>query len=329
VGCRRKKNLEENLIFLYFFFEREERESMLTVVLRRRALSTQVISAARGRIEENRVYETTPFLPAKIQASRIKPAIRKELNQLDKELSEVKMNIVKMENLGINEMLNRELQIHCGTVLKEKEPDSTKTVDSSFEPIEDIKYFYFWTVEGHFFALLETCNQIKEADCSKYPLPGLDEFDGVQERISHTLNNYQYNRAIMRAKWNYQTDANSTFFGSYFDNILIRISSIWISQASGIIFLHFCPTFRISLVLQLSIESSQICSVLADGEPDHPTPFISNNKNIFLIKVPLSKTSDLKFYAKVKSDVIGEEYHRDVWRLNPVTSVIVDSVHPD
>ena len=36
----------------------------------------------------------------------------------------------------------------------------------------------------------------------------------------------------------------------------------------------------------------------------------------------------IRFYATVKSDDIGEEYHRDVWRKNPVTSVIVDTVHP-
>lgn len=279
--------------------------------------------AARGRTEEKRVYDSSPFLPAKVPASRIKPSIRRELNALDDELSEVKMNLVKMQNLEINKMINREIEIHCHTVSKESSREQQQGT------IEEMKYFYFWTVENHFFGLLENSSQLKDVDYAKYPLKALDEFDSIQDRVSYLSHNYQYNRTLIKARWNH-SEGSSSFFGAYFDNILIRISSIWISQKSGMIFLHFCPTLRISLLLQISIESSQICSVLSEAksEPNVPS-FISKDAHIFLIKVPLSKTSDLKFYARVKSDDIGDRENRDVWRLNPVTSVICDSIHPE
>lgn len=303
---------------------------MLQAVVSRRSFAISACYAARGRIEETPVYGSNPYLSIKLKVPRIKPSVRKELNDLDKELAEVKMNMVKMQNLEINEMLNRELLIHCRSVeaVEEKECESKTPVP--FEPIEDLKYFYFWTVEGHFFALLESANQIHD-ECTKYSLRDLDEFDGIQERIGYSMNNLQYSQTIIKAKWNHN-DYNSTFFGSYFDNILVRITSIWISKSSGMIFFHFCPTFRISLVLQLSIESSNICSVLHSlTDSDQPTvpSFLSKHENTFLIKVPLSQTTNLKLYANVKSDDIGEGYHRDVWRKNPVTSVIVDTVHPE
>lgn len=297
----------------------------------RRALLTSLSHRARGGVDDKPVYASSPYLPAKIKASRITPAHRKELQELDKELEEVKMNLVKMQNLEINNMLNRELQNHFKTIRDEDYEVEKKHTEMAkgFEPIEEMSYFYFWTFERHFFGLLESTNQLPE--CAQYALRDVEDFEDVQSRVSHTVNNYRYSRSLVRATWNY-TDGEQNFFGSHFENIFIRITSIWISKSSGMVFLHFCPTFRISLVLQLSVESSQICSVLnspTDASEDLPVPsWIQKSKNLFLIKVPLSSTSNLRFYATVKSDDIGEEYHRDVWRKNPVTSVIVDTVHP-
>ena len=156
----------------------------------------------------------------------------------------------------------------------------------------------------------------------------MEEFDGIQDRLGYAANSYRYSHTVIKAKWKQNdNDYNKTFFGTYFDNILIRISSIWISRTSGMIFVHFCPTFRISLVLQLSTESSKICSV--ETENAETPSFLAHDKNIFLISVPISKTSDLKLYANVKSDDIGDIGHREKWRQNPVTSVIVNTVHPD
>lgn len=290
-------------------------------------------SAGRGRFEIKKpVYADNPYLPSKIaESTRMKPSVRKELKDLDKELDDIKMTLANLQNLEINKMLSRELEIHCRTVEEKENPE---TVEKSvtpvpFNPVDDMAYFYFWTVEGHFFGLLENANQIRDDECTKYALRGIEEFDGIQDRIGYCANNYRYSQTVIKAKWKQnEPDFNKTFFGTYFDNILIRISSIWISQTSGMIFVHFCPTFRISLVLQLSIESSQVCSVETDESGNVPS-FLSKDKNIFLIKIPMSTTSDLKLYANVKSDDIGDIDHREKWRKNPVTSVIVNTVHPD
>jgi len=77
----------------------------------------------------------------------MKPSIRKELREMDKELDDIKMTMAKLQNLEINKMLNRELQIHCRTV--EEEP--AKKEPTELCPVGDLTYLYFWTVQGHWF----------------------------------------------------------------------------------------------------------------------------------------------------------------------------------
>ena len=69
---------------------------------------------------------------------------------------------------------------------------------------------------------------------------------------------------MVTAKWNHENEEFN--FVKYFENMLIQVSSIWIAEKSGSIFVHFCPTFRISLVLQLSFESSKICEIENQSE---------------------------------------------------------------
>ena len=101
-------------------------------------------------------------------------------------------------------------------------------------------------------------------------------------------------------------DQNTPFFGSYFDNIFVRVTSIWISDKCGSLFVHFCPTFRISLVLQISHEASSICQVSSgdqefkcnDNQNQNLPSFISK-RDVYLIKVPLTKSTYLRLYAHV------------------------------
>ena len=90
---------------------------------------------------------------------------------------------------------------------------------------------------------------------------------------------------MVTAKWNHENEGFN--FVKYFENMLIQVSSIWIAEKSGSIFVHFCPTFRISLVLQLSFESSKICEIENQSERNvliiHRTfeQFFSPKKNDF------------------------------------------------
>lgn len=311
---------------------------MIKLALKRNfALSLR--RSARGTSEEKAVYASNPYLPAKRASARITPAHRKQVQEWDKELELIQqmdlMNL-NIQNLEISKMLNRELEGYCTKIITEEKSQEQIILEEKNAFEEDLKYFYFWTVEGHFFGLLDSVSNFRDA-CTEYSLNDEDD-PGFQSQISAKMNHYRYTSKVIRAKWNLDENTliggEDTFFGKHFENILIRISSIWIAKNGGMIFFHFVPTFRMSLILQLSVESSQICSVLQshptnqEDQLDHNLPsYLSANQNLYLIKVPLSKTSNLKLYAQVKSDDIGEEEHRNLWRKNPVTSTIVDSVY--
>ena len=100
----------------------------------------------------------------------------------------------------------------------------------------------------------------------------------------------------------YFSDQSTPFFGSYFDNVMIRVTSIWISSQCGSLFVHFCPTFRISLVLQITHEASSICQVSSGDQEfnqNQNLPSFISNQDVYLIKVPLTKSSYLSLYAHV------------------------------
>ena len=84
-------------------------------------------------------------------------------------------------------MINREIEKHCDTVAKESSREKPQGT------VDDMKYFYFWTVESHFFGLLENSSQLKDVDYAKYPLKALDEFDSIQGPFTNyflAINNY-------------------------------------------------------------------------------------------------------------------------------------------
>lgn len=174
---------------------------------------------------------------------------------------------------------------------------------------DEARSLYFWTVEERFFALLESQSAINE-NCHQYQLTG-----GSQS----FANKCAYSSSIVRARFNYKgtvrhsfssaehiLDQNTPFFGSYFDNIFVRVTSIWISDKCGSLFVHFCPTFRISLVLQITREASSICQVSSgdqefkcnDNQNQNLPSFISK-QDVYLIKVPLTKSTYLRLYAHV------------------------------
>lgn len=53
--------------------------------------------------------------------------------------------------------------------------------------------------------------------------------------------------------------------------------------------------------------------------------YLNQKKDIFLIKIPFQNTY-LRLYANIKSENIGAD--EKIWRRNPLTREIVDSVHP-
>jgi len=275
----------------------------------------------RGQQEQKKpVYENNPFLPSKITApTRLTKIMRRELSQLDNELDSVKMEIAKMQNVQISNMMNREIRRHAQNIKDESTEYSNKELKLT-EVVLDFKYFYFWTYQGYFFGLVESANQIKE-NCSKYSLTVENDLNGPKEHLEYRINKTRYSQKMVSAKWNHENEGFN--FVKYFENMLIQVSSIWIAEKSGSIFVHFCPTFRISLVLQLSFESSKICEIENQSESVLPS-YLNQKKDIFLIKVPFQNTY-LRLYANIKSENIGAD--TNIWHQNPLTREIADSVH--
>lgn len=287
---------------------------MLKIVAKRRfAVSSGVL--ARGRIEKTPVYTNNPFLPAKkIESGRITPAKREELNQWSAEVDKIELKMAQLQAVEVAQLLNKEIS-RCGS-LEQKETRLKTQKEHKLAAVE-ARSLYFWTVEEHFFALLESKSAIKES-CHQYQLTG-----GSQSFADKCA----YSSSIVRARFNYK-DQNTPFFGSYFDNIFVRVTSIWISDKCGSLFVHFCPTFRISLVLQITHEASSICQVSSGSKEcnqNQNLPSFISNRDVYLIKVPLTKSTYLRLYAHVRKDDIEQDQHC-IWQSNPVTHSILTSI---
>lgn len=288
---------------------------MLKIVAKRRfAVSSAVF--ARGRVEKTPIYANNPFLPAKkFDSGRITPAKREELNQWSAEVDKIELKMAQLQAVEVAQLLNKEIS-RCASF----EP-RLKTQKELKLAADEARSLYFWTVENHFFALLESQSAINES-CHQYQLTG-----GSQS----FANKCAYSSSIVRARFNYK-DQNTPFFGNYFDNIFVRVTSIWISDKCGSLFVHFCPTFRISLVLQITHEASSICQVSSgdqefewnDNQNQNLPSFISK-QDVYLIKVPLTKSTYLRLYAHVRKDDIEQDQHC-IWQSNPVTHSILTSI---
>ena len=112
--------------------------------------------------------------------------MRRELSQLDNELDSVKMEIAKMQNVQISNMMNREIRRHAQNIKDETTEDTNKEFKLT-EVVLDFKYFYFWTYQGYFFGLVESANQIKE-NCSKYSLTVENDLNGPKEHLEYRIN---------------------------------------------------------------------------------------------------------------------------------------------
>ena len=112
--------------------------------------------------------------------------MRRELSQLDNELDSVKMEIAKMQNVQISNMINREIRRHAQNIKDETTEDTNKEFTLT-EVVLDFKYFYFWTYQGYFFGLVESANQIKE-NCSKYSLTVENDLNGPKEHLEYRIN---------------------------------------------------------------------------------------------------------------------------------------------
>jgi len=286
------------------------------VAKRRFAVSSAVL--ARGRIDKTPVYANNPFLPAKkIDSGRITPAKREELNQWSAEVDKIELKMAQLQAVEVAQLLNKEIS-RCAS-FEQKESKTQKELKLAADQARSL---YFWTVEEHFFGLLESQSAINE-NCHQYQLTG-----GSRESFA---NKCAYSSSIVKARLNYK-DQNTPFFGSYFENIFVRVTSIWISDKCGSLFVHFCPTFRISLVLQITHEASSICQVSSgdqefkcnDNQNQNLPSFISK-QDVYLIKVPLTKSTFLRLYAHVGKDDIEQDQHC-IWRSNPVTHSILTSI---
>jgi len=283
---------------------------MLKIAKRRFALSSEVF--VRGRIEKTPIYANNPFLPAKkIESSRIIPAKREELNQWSAEVDKIELKMAQLQAVEVAQLLNKEIR-RCASF--EPRLKSQKEIKLA---ADEARSLYFWTVEEHFFALLESQTAINEK-CHQYQLTG-----GSQS----FANKCAYSSSVVRARLNYK-DQNTPFFGSYFDNIFIRVTSIWISDKCGSLFVHFCPTFRISLVLQITHEASSTCQVSSGSKEcnqNQNLPSFISKQDVYLIKVPLTKSTYLRLYAHVRKDDIEQDQHC-IWQSNPVTHSILTSI---
>jgi len=297
---------------MFHFIDQLFLRNMLKYVAKRRfALSTAVL--ARGRIEKTPVYVDNPFLPAKkTYSNRITPANREQLNQWSAEVDKIELKMAKLQAVEVAQLLNKEIRRSAGLANVDRAKISTeKELKLAAEKSRSL---YFWSLEKHFFALLESKSSITE-NCHQYQLTG-----GNQS----FANKYSYSSSIVKARFNYK-DQSTPFFGNYFDNVFIRVTSFWISDKCGSLFVHFCPTFRISLVLQITREASSICQV-SSGDQDcvqnQNLPSFISKQDVYLIKVPLTKSTYLRLYAHVRKDDIEQDQH-SIWQSNAVTHSIL------
>ena len=118
--------------------------------------------------------------------TRVPKTMRRDLRQLDSELDSVKMEIAKMQNVQISNMMNRELRLYAQNI-KDDAADARMKQLKMTEVVLEFKYFYFWTYQGYFFGLVESANQIKE-NCNKYALTVVNDLQGPKEHLEYRVN---------------------------------------------------------------------------------------------------------------------------------------------
>jgi len=276
----------------------------------RRPICWSVVKNGRGKVNE------TNNLPSKYISVRVPARIetalesRKQMEDIERQADLLKLELARLETLRIKKLLDEELQktFDLSGSSSEGQSDHLKQ--------EDFVYFYCWTIEEHFFGLIQNSIQ------NETILSGHQRFYLGQPniklggRLSKIRNDWYYRRNMVICEK--QMDKIKL---NNLENTFIPVEWISINVTSGMIFLHFYKSISFSLILQLSVESSNLCNVENTRESQEGSlpNFIKSADNTFLIKVPFSNSHYLKLFCHLSYSDLNSDDVR-LWRLNPVTS---------
>jgi len=256
-----------------------------------------------------------PILPSKLVKSGLPARIqqyelRKEFESLERQVEHTKLELSRLESIQIKSLLDDEIR---------------RTDQENDYNDEDFVYFYFWNIEDIFFGLLVNNNENMDMLSSNkyqnyhFPVESQAGTDNLIGRFSRGRNEWRYRKRMMLAENN-----QDNFQLPHFENTFIPIECVSINVSSGTIFVHFYKSKIFSLILQLSVESSNLCDVSISEECNGNVPtFIRTVHNTFLIKVPFSNQHYLKLFFQLDRNAL-EEDDRLIWKMNPVTSRIID-----
>jgi len=275
-----------------------------------RPIAWSVVRNGRGKVNEtNNINLPSKYISVRVPA-RIETALeaRKQMEDIERQADLLKLELSRLETLRIKKLLDEELQ----KTFQNPEDEAGGHLKQ-----EDFVYFYCWTIEEHFFGLIQNLIQNETILSQGHQRFYLGQPDiKLGGRLSKIRNDWYYRRNMVICEQ--QMDQIKL---SNLENTFIPVEWISINVTSGMIFLHFYKSISFSLILQLSVESSNLCNVENTRESQEGSlpNFIKSADNTFLIKVPFSNSHYLKLFCHLSYSDLNSDDVR-LWRLNPVTS---------